>query len=61
MSVRNRPVVRAPVVHNVVSGLERALAGYARSKPGARPGVVRSLPEFIGNFVGKSEVRDPDL
>ena len=53
MSVRNRAVVSTPVVHYVVCGSERAFAGNSRRKPGAGPSVVRSLPELVGNFVGK--------
>ena len=40
-------MVCAPVVHNIVSRLKRALARNARSKPGAGPGIVGAFPKRI--------------
>ena len=54
MSVRYSAVVRAPIIHHVVSGLERPLASNARREPSARPSIVGTFPQFIGNFVGKA-------
>ena len=39
MAVRNRAVVRSPVIHYVVRALERAFARYSRRKPRAWPRV----------------------
>ena len=55
VAVADCSVVCAPAVHNAVSILKgRAfLAVAARCEPGARPSIVGSLPEDIGNFTGK--------
>ena len=56
MAVRDCAVVSAPVIHNFIRRLERAtfFTVATRSKPSARPRVVRSLPKLMGNFVGNS-------
>ena len=53
MSVNGGPVVGAPVSHDIVSAAERASRYMVdpRSEPGARPGVVRPLPQCIRHLI----------
>ena len=53
MTVADRAVVGAPVVHYIISRLRTGcpLTVAARREPGAGPGVVGTLPERIGHLV----------
>ena len=59
MTVADRAVICAPIVHDIVGACKRALSGKTRSKPCAGPCIVRALPQDIGNLVG--EVHRPSL
>ena len=59
VTVGDRSVVSAPVVHNVIRRLECALAGATGSEPGARPGVVGASPKRVADVVGQGN--SPDL
>ena len=51
VSVRNRTVICAPVVHNVVRVCKRSSARRTRSEPRARPRIVGAFPNRIGDVV----------
>ena len=55
MTVAYCAVVRAPVVHNIVSGLEGAalLAVSSRCEPCTGPCVICSLPELVVYLIGE--------
>src|SRR5699024_7106904 len=55
VSVRDRAVVSSPVVHHIVSRLERAFFAIAsRSKPCTRPGIVCTFPQCVRYIFRKS-------
>ena len=53
MTIADSTVVSAPVVHDIVSGLECTLTGTSGSKPGTRPCRIGSLHQSIGYFLRK--------
>ena len=55
VTIGDRAVIRAPVLHDGVSALKRAagLAVAARGEPGARPRGVRALHERVGDLLGQ--------
>lgn len=53
VAVADSAVVCAPVCHDGVDILERALAGESRSKPGGRPGRVGAHVELVVYLIGQ--------
>ena len=59
VTVADRAMVGTPVIHDLVSILKRRalLAVATRCEPRAGPSVVGSLPQGIGDLVGRSTVQ----
>ena len=54
VAIADGTVVCAPVVHHIVSSLERAFLAIASgSEPGAGPCIVGTFPQFVCYFIRK--------